>query len=130
AAQDIKQATIIAHRMVREFGMSPLGNVLIDNDGVSPQLAAQVDDEVASLVDGAYRTAKSILLQRRKELVSIAEQLIRVETIDGADLDALLFVDQRTSSEHPDEAEAANTPAPLSDRVDAPSQRTREYREA
>ena len=33
AAQDIQQATNIAQRMVREFGMSPLGNVLLSDDG-------------------------------------------------------------------------------------------------
>lgn len=96
AAQDIKQATTIAHRMVCEFGMSPLGNQLIGNEGVSQQLAAQVDDEVASLVDDAYRTAKSILLQRRKDLVSIAEHLVRVETMDGAEFDAMLVRDDET----------------------------------
>ncbi|MGZ3637826.1 MAG: ATP-dependent zinc metalloprotease FtsH [Ktedonobacterales bacterium] len=130
AAQDIKQATIIAHRMVREFGMSPLGNLLIDTDGVSPQLAAQVDDEVASLVDDAYRTAKSILLQRRKELVSIAEHLVRVETIDGADLDAMLFIDQGTPQEHGDEATTTDTRMPFARSVDAPSEGTRKHREA
>lgn len=130
AAQDIKQATIIAHRMVREFGMSPLGNLMIDTGGVSPQLAAQVDDEVASLVDDAYRTAKSVLLQRRKELVSIAEQLIRVETIDGADLDTMLFIDQGTPQEHADEATTTDTWMPLAHSVDAPSEGTRAHREA
>lgn len=82
--------------MVCEFGMSPLGNQLIGNEGVSQQLAAQVDDEVASLVDDAYRTAKSILLQRRKDLVSIAEHLVRVETMDGAEFDAMLVRDDET----------------------------------
>ncbi len=130
AAQDIKQATNIAHRMVREFGMSPLGNLSIGNDGVGPQLAAQVDDQVASLVDDAYRTAKSILLQRRKALVSIAEHLVRVETIDGADLDAMLFIDQGTSAEPSDEAEGISMLTRLARREDAPSERVREHREA
>lgn len=132
AAQDIKQATNIAHRMVREFGMSPLGNLSIGNDGVGPQLAAQVDDQVASLVDDAYRTAKSILLQRRKALVSIAEHLVRVETIDDADLDAMLFIDEGTSAVPSDEAESTSVSMlmPLVRRADAPSERVREHREA
>ena len=91
AAQDIKMATNIARRMVREFGMSPLGNVLIDDDGVGPQLATQADSEVSYLVEQAYQTAKDILEQHRDKLVSISEYLMQVETIDGAELDRMLF---------------------------------------
>jgi cell division protease FtsH len=92
AAQDIKQATNIARKMVCEFGMSPLGNVLILEDGsVSAHLAARVDAEVSALVDGAYDTAKSILLDAKERLVAISEHLIAVETIDGTELDEMLF---------------------------------------
>jgi cell division protease FtsH len=93
AAQDIKMATNIARRMVREFGMSPLGNVLIEDDAVGPQLATQVDIEVAHLVDEAYKTAKEILEEKRDKLISISEHLIQVETIDAPELDHLLFGD-------------------------------------
>jgi cell division protease FtsH len=93
AAQDIKMATNIARRMVREFGMSPLGNVLIDDDSVSPQLATQADAEVAYLVDQAYKTATETLEEKRDKLIAISEHLIQVETIDGPELDRLLFGD-------------------------------------
>ncbi|HEX6799595.1 MAG TPA: ATP-dependent zinc metalloprotease FtsH [Ktedonobacterales bacterium] len=91
AAQDIKMATNIARRMVREFGMSPLGNVLMEDDTVGPQLAAQIDAEVKLLVDQAYATAKSILEEKHEKLVAISEYLMRIETIDGGELDQLLF---------------------------------------
>jgi cell division protease FtsH len=91
AAQDIKQATNIARRMVREFGMSPLGNVLLEDDGISPELTAKVDAEIAQLVDQAYATAKDILTEKRDKLVEIAEYLMQVETIDGPELDQMLF---------------------------------------
>ncbi|WIG57882.1 MAG: Cell division-associated, ATP-dependent zinc metalloprotease FtsH [Ktedonobacterales bacterium] len=91
AAQDIKQATSIARRMVREFGMSPLGNVLMEDDSIGPQLAAKVDTEVQYLVDQAYATAKDILERDRDKLVEISEHLMQVETIDGGELDRLLF---------------------------------------
>jgi cell division protease FtsH len=91
AAQDIKMATNIARRMVREFGMSPLGNILIDDDGVGPQLATQADSEVSYLVEQAYKTAKDILEQQREKLVSISEHLMQVETIEGGELDHMLF---------------------------------------
>jgi cell division protease FtsH len=91
AAQDIKQATNIARRMVREFGMSPLGNVLLEDDGISPELTAKVDAEIAQLVDQAYATAKDILTENRDKLVEISEYLMQVETIDGPELDQMLF---------------------------------------
>jgi cell division protease FtsH len=91
AAQDIKMATNIASRMVREFGMTSLGLVLMESDSVSPQLAARIDAEIAALVDQAYQTAKDVLTERRDQLVSISEHLMQVETIDGAELDRLLF---------------------------------------
>jgi len=91
AAQDIKMATNIASRMVREFGMSPLGQILMEGDNVGPQLASRIDAEVTALVDDAYARAKEILLDRRDKLVEISEHLMQVETIDGAELDRLLF---------------------------------------
>jgi cell division protease FtsH len=91
AAQDIKMASNIASRMVREFGMTSLGLVLMESDNVSPQLAARIDAEIAALVDQAYQTAKDVLTERRDQLVAISEHLMQVETIDGAELDRLLF---------------------------------------
>jgi cell division protease FtsH len=111
AAQDIKMATNIARRMVREFGMSPLGNVLIDDDSVSPQLATQADAEVAYLVDQAYKTAREILDEKRDKLIAISEHLIQVETIDGPELDRLLFGDDTG-----DDA-LALAPAPTADEL-------------
>ena len=96
ASQDIEYASNIARRMVCEFGMSPLGNILMkrDTDGsstVSPETAARVDQEVARLVEQAYETALSILREKQDKLIAIAEHLIEVETIDGSELDAMLF---------------------------------------
>jgi cell division protease FtsH len=95
AAQDIEQATTIARRMVCEFGMSPLGLIAMkaEADGsssVSAETAAKIDREIAALVDQAYATALEILHAKREKLIQIAEHLIEVETIDGAELDAML----------------------------------------
>ena len=84
-------ATSIARRMVREFGMSPLGNILIDDDNIGPDLATRADSEVSCLVVQAYETAKEILTTNREKLVSISEYLMQVETIDAQELDLLLF---------------------------------------
>ena len=97
ASQDIEQATNIARRMVCEFGMSPLGLIAMKNDAegsptVSAETAAKIDHEISLLVEQAYQTALKILRARRDKLSLIAEHLIDVETIEGAELDAMLLV--------------------------------------
>ncbi len=96
ASQDIEYVSNIARRMVCEFGMSPLGNVALKKDAegsvmISAETAIKVDKEVAFLVDQAYETALNILREKKDRLIEIAEHLIEVETIDGSELDAMLF---------------------------------------
>jgi cell division protease FtsH len=96
ASQDIDYVTNLARRMVCEFGMSSLGNIALkaEADGratFSPETAARIDKEVNALVEQAYTMALSILHERKDKLVAIAERLIQIETIEGAELDAMLF---------------------------------------
>ncbi|HAG98045.1 MAG TPA: cell division protein FtsH [Ktedonobacter sp.] len=96
ASQDIEYVTTVARRMVCEFGMSPLGNVALklEPDGsnpISPETAAKIDKEISFLVEQAYDTAIKILSERKDKLIVISEHLIQVETIDGVELDAMLF---------------------------------------
>ncbi len=98
AKQDIDYVTDLARRMVCEFGMSDLGAISFrrrrDEHGlgeqVSESLARKVDQAVVGLAEQAYQTAKHVLLDKKDKLVEIAEHLKRVETIDGAVLDAFL----------------------------------------
>jgi len=96
ASQDIEYVTGIARRMVCEFGMSPLGNVAFkaEADGsaaISTQTAAKIDTEVSVLIEQAYTTALNILTEKKDRLIAISEHLIEVETIDGSELDEMLF---------------------------------------
>ncbi len=97
ASQDIEYVTNIARRMVCEFGMSSLGLIALKPDAegnvsISAETAARVDQEIAKLVDQAYTTALNILREKQDKLILIAEYLKQVETIDGAELDEMLFV--------------------------------------
>jgi cell division protease FtsH len=98
AKQDIEHATSIARQMVCEFGMSErLGLVTLHRKGdgdsmfFSELTAADVDAEVKTLTDEAYRRAYEICETRRATLVKVAEHLQLVETIDGDELDRLLL---------------------------------------
>ena len=43
------------------------------------------------LIEQAHKTALDILNEKKDKLISIAEHLIQIETIDGPELDAMLF---------------------------------------
>jgi cell division protease FtsH len=105
AANDIKQATKLANRMIRSFGMSdnlaPLSyedhdeNIFIGREmtqakGYSEATAQQIDAEVALLVDRAYKKAKEILEANIDILHKLTDLLIEKETVLGAELDDLI----------------------------------------
>jgi cell division protease FtsH len=96
ASQDFEYVTNVARRMVCEFGMTTLGLIAIkpDPDGnlaISAEMAARIDAEVSVLIDQAYTTALTILREKQDKLIEISEHLMKVETIDGSELDAMLF---------------------------------------
>ena len=103
AIGDIKQASGIARRMVREWGMNErLGFVYYGDDenkaqymGVgekdySPQTAQAIDEEVKKLIDGLYEETRGIIQQYREQTDAIAKALMKYETLDAADIDKLM----------------------------------------
>ncbi len=105
ASNDIKQATKLANRMVRTFGMSdnltPLSyenhddNIFIGREmtqakSYSEDTARKIDAEIATIIDRAYQTAKTILEQNMDILHALTDLLIEKETVMGAELDDLI----------------------------------------
>jgi len=98
AANDLEQATSIARRMVREWGMSDkvgpmawsgqqqvfLGEDLMTSGReYSDSTAQMLDEEVSRILHEQEQRAHQILTQHRKGLELVAEKLIEDETIDG-----------------------------------------------
>ncbi len=105
ASNDIKQATKLANRMIRSFGMSdamaPLSyedhddNIFIGREmtqakGYSEATAQKIDAEVAGLISRAYSTAKTILEENIDILHALTDLLMEEETIMGPELDDLI----------------------------------------
>ena len=105
AENDIQKATQIARRMVTQWGMSEkLGNVqmghreelvflgrdLGEQRTYSEEVAAIIDEEIRSIVDHGYQTAKGVLSKSRTKMDAVVERLKVVETIDGKELDEIL----------------------------------------
>jgi cell division protease FtsH len=78
--------------------MSPLGLISLKTESdttttISAETAARIDKEISLLVEQAYQTALTILNEKKDKLIAISDHLIEVETIDGSELDALLFAE-------------------------------------
>jgi cell division protease FtsH len=105
AANDLKQATQIARRMVTKYGMSDalglrtygedsgnvfLGRELASNRDYSEEAAKLIDREVRSILDRNYERAKDIILHNRDKLVTLVERLTKKETLDREEFEALM----------------------------------------
>ncbi len=101
---DLSRVTEIASRMVLDFGMSPVvgrlryaperdagrpGGAAPDR-GYSEQTAREIDLEVRRIVDEALARARRILVDRRDALDRLTDRLVERETVDAAELDAIL----------------------------------------
>jgi cell division protease FtsH len=105
AENDIQRATQMARKMVTQWGMSDklgtvtmgrheelvfLGRDLGEQRNYSEEVAAIIDEEIRSIVNHGYQTAKSILTQQRDKMDAVVERLKVVETIDAKELDEIL----------------------------------------
>jgi len=102
AQNDLYQATQLARRMVRDFGMSEKLGPLTFGDGSNPFLpvsepnlwgrqysedtARAIDAEVHALIERNYQRAKSLLKENEQLLKELSGELEQKETIQGAEL--------------------------------------------
>ena len=104
ASSDIQRATDIARKMVTEFGMSSLGPLttgvrgenpwlareLGDPKPLSEHLAARVDDEIEKIINACFIRAKKILKENKEKLDLVASELVKKETLEGDEFEALV----------------------------------------
>jgi cell division protease FtsH len=100
AGNDIERATELARKMVCEYGMSRLGPLtfgkkeeqiflgreIAQHRDFSEETARQIDAEVRSMVDEAYKSAYSILEGQQEAMHRMAAALLERETIDANDI--------------------------------------------
>uniref|UniRef100_A0A646QDM3 ATP-dependent zinc metalloprotease YME1 n=1 Tax=Hemiscolopendra marginata TaxID=943146 RepID=A0A646QDM3_9MYRI len=99
ASSDFKQATNLATRMVKEWGMSEKvgvrtfddehNSLVIVND-LGQSTTETIDAEIKRLLHDSYERAKNILRLHAKEHKSLAEALVKYETLDAEDIKAIL----------------------------------------
>ena len=145
AGNDIERATSLARRYVSEWGMSNLGPIsygsrdemlflgreIQKHHEISEYTAIRVDREVQRLVTTQYDTARQILEDNREALDAISVALLEFETLDTAELTALvggLSIDElrkrrktRADERAPVVASASPRDTPEKDKRPAPS---------
>ncbi|MTE14307.1 ATP-dependent zinc metalloprotease FtsH [Nocardia aurantiaca] len=112
AANDLAQATELATKMVREFGLSAAlgpvgyprgGSMYLGGGGAelssrpfAEATQAAIDTEVSRLLRQAEHRAVDLVESHRDALQRLVELLLEHETVDGADVYALVGVDAPT----------------------------------
>jgi cell division protease FtsH len=105
ASNDLEKVTATAKQMVMRFGMSEklgprvfghdhgqpfLGREFSSEPDYSDEIAREIDDEIRRMIEDAHVQAQSILNEKRPELEKLSEILIKRETIEKEQFEALL----------------------------------------
>ncbi len=105
AASDIKQATNLVREMITEWGMSDLLGFVYYGDQAlaqrgwadmsggndfSDRTSELIDAEIKRIVDIAYQDTQRIIAENRERLETIAQALLKYETLDGEEVRALI----------------------------------------
>jgi cell division protease FtsH len=102
ALSDLERTTKVAYNMVTVYGMNErIGNISFYERGqgdfggsftkhYSDSTAKIIDEEVKKIIDSAYFTTKSLLLEKRTQLESVAQELLKKEVLFQSDLERII----------------------------------------
>ncbi|WP_326497944.1 ATP-dependent zinc metalloprotease FtsH [Clostridium sp. ZS2-4] len=105
ASSDIQRVSVVARKMVMEYGMSEklgtitfgsghdevfLGRDLGKAKNYSEEVAFEIDKEVKALVDTAYKRAENILKEHEDKLHAVAKALLEKEKIGAEEFKAIV----------------------------------------
>ncbi len=107
---DIRQASGIARRMVREWGMNErLGFVYYGEDDnktnyfdvgggreYSEDTAKAIDEEIKKLIDRLYDETRQLIEVNRDRVEAVAKALMKYETLDANDIERIMRGDNLT----------------------------------
>jgi cell division protease FtsH len=105
ASNDIERATKIAHKMVKQWGMSEtlgplaygeeegevfLGRQVTKHKHISEDTFKIIDVEICKIIDSNYQVALKILKDNKDILIEMSKALMEFETIDKEQIDDLM----------------------------------------
>jgi len=101
AQNDLDRATKITRKMITEYGMSKrlgpitfkgeedevfLGKEIASRPHYSDEIASAIDEEVHNIIMDCYEMAKKILLENKKTLTDLANELMNKETLSREEI--------------------------------------------
>ena len=104
ASNDLTRASDIARKIVKEYGMSPLGPIsfgekeemvflgkeISEQRNYSEEVASKIDKEVEKIIREAEKTAQNVLIKRKNLLDKIAKTLVEKETIEREEFERII----------------------------------------
>lgn len=99
ASNDFHRATEMARRMIGVWGMGEVGPISFHGErgedrwspgGWSDEWKKRVDDEAVALLRNEYENAVGIMREHRLALERVAQALLKDETLDGDQFEALI----------------------------------------
>lgn len=105
ASNDLERATSTARNMVTRYGFSDnlgpvvygqgdhevfLGRDYTNTPSYSDNVAAEIDNEIRTLVESAFTDAEKILNEHMDKLHVVAKYLMKYEKVDGATFEKLM----------------------------------------
>lgn len=105
ASNDLERATATARNMVTRYGFSDnlgpvvygqgdhevfLGRDYTNTPSYSDNVAAEIDNEIRTLIESAFTDAEKILNEHMDKLHVVAKYLMKYEKVDGATFEKLM----------------------------------------
>jgi cell division protease FtsH len=89
ASNDIERAVEIAGKMVREFGMSPLGPIYLGEkqaDNQSPSLLNRADEATNEIISAQLARACEVVTSERDSIARLVELLLERDTVEADEI--------------------------------------------
>lgn len=133
ASNDLERATSTARNMVTRYGFSDnlgpvvygqgdhevfLGRDYTNTPSYSDNVAAEIDNEIRTLIESAFTDAEKILNEHMDKLHVVAKYLMKYEKVDGATFEKLMngeLTESEFMGEHDKTPEIQDTPEIVDD---------------
>jgi len=114
ATSDLRRATVIARKLITDFGMSEklgprtfgekdemifLGREIHEQRDYSEKIAEKIDEEIYSFIDRASEKAESIIKTKKHKLEQIVKELLEKETIERAEFEKIV-AEEKSEQKH------------------------------